>query len=200
MHIKDLFTVPAGKKVNERMLARVLASSICSILLCMVCFVGTTWAWFIAGVEDTGNVIRIGTPSATVTVNGASFTSGASLPGGAHVLEITHANAADAFDRKSTLYVTFSVDQAVKGWVTLNEENSYTASIEIAKNADCAVSWTVSWLEPDNARPITGAIDLRPTETEPVTEATEPTKAETEPVTETTVPAQSEPDSTEGQP
>ena len=53
MRLKDLFTVPTGEKVTERHLNRVLVSSICGLLLCMACLVGTTWAWF------TDSVIRL---------------------------------------------------------------------------------------------------------------------------------------------
>lgn len=59
MRIKDLFTVPEGEKVTEQVFHRVLISSICSILLCMTCLAGTTWAWFTVSIENTGNVIEI---------------------------------------------------------------------------------------------------------------------------------------------
>lgn len=59
MRIKDLFTVPEGEKVTEQVFRRVLISSICSILLCMACLAGTTWAWFTVSIENTDNVIEI---------------------------------------------------------------------------------------------------------------------------------------------
>ena len=68
MRIKELFTVPDGKKVTEKMMYKVLFSSICSILLCMACLVGTTWAWFTVSIENTGNEIQIATVTAKVTI------------------------------------------------------------------------------------------------------------------------------------
>lgn len=58
MQLKELFTVPAGEKITEQCLRRVLVSSICSILLCMTCLVTTTWAWFTVSIETT-EVIEI---------------------------------------------------------------------------------------------------------------------------------------------
>lgn len=59
MRLKDLFTVPEGQKVTEKYFHRVLISSICSILLCMSCLAGTTWAWFTVSIENQGNEIQI---------------------------------------------------------------------------------------------------------------------------------------------
>ena len=66
--LKYLFTVPEGEKITEAHLTRVLVSSICSILLCMSCLVSTTWAWFAVSVENTGNVITVGTYAINTTV------------------------------------------------------------------------------------------------------------------------------------
>ena len=70
--LKYLFTVPEGEKITEKHLTRVLVSSICSILLCMSCLVSTTWAWFAVSVENTGNVITVGSYSITTTVTSLS--------------------------------------------------------------------------------------------------------------------------------
>ncbi|MBO5953166.1 MAG: hypothetical protein J6Q53_03480 [Oscillospiraceae bacterium] len=68
MRIKELFAVPDGEKVTEKVLTRVLLSSICGILLCMACLAGTTWAWFTVSIENTGNVIQLATVEKTVTI------------------------------------------------------------------------------------------------------------------------------------
>lgn len=68
MHIKRLFTVSEGEKLTEKVFGRVLVSSICSILLCMTCLAGTTWAWFAVSIENQGNVIQIATVTAEVSV------------------------------------------------------------------------------------------------------------------------------------
>ena len=66
MHIKDLFAVPEGKNISEKMFGRVLLSSVCSILLCTACLVGTTWAWFTVEVKSAESSIVIGEPEAVV--------------------------------------------------------------------------------------------------------------------------------------
>ena len=60
MRLKDLFTVPAGEKVTEKHLSRVLVSSVCGLLLCMACLVGTTWAWFAVDLTNAGNDLHMG--------------------------------------------------------------------------------------------------------------------------------------------
>ena len=46
MPFQKLFTVNANEKITDKALRRVLIVSVCSILLCMSCLVGTTWAWY----------------------------------------------------------------------------------------------------------------------------------------------------------
>ena len=77
---------------------RLLVSSLCSILLCVCCLTGTTWALFAVSVENTGNVIAIGTPSVALTADGVEYSSGTYLSGGEHILKITHGSAADVFE------------------------------------------------------------------------------------------------------
>ena len=73
MKIKELFTVPEGQKVTEKVFRRVLISSICSILLCMSCLVSTTWAWFTVSIENQGNEIQIVDFEVSVTQNGVEI-------------------------------------------------------------------------------------------------------------------------------
>ena len=68
MRLKELFTVPEGVKITDKMFSKVLLSSIVSILLSMACLFGTTWAWFTVTVENTENVIQIATVATDVTV------------------------------------------------------------------------------------------------------------------------------------
>jgi len=104
MRLKDLLSVPAGKKVTEKQLYRVLISSVCSILLCMSCLAGTTWAWFTVSLENTENIIEIGKP--TVQVDTAAgevvFVSGETMPAGAYSLRVWNTNTADDFNKKAT--------------------------------------------------------------------------------------------------
>ena len=59
LKIAHLFTVPAGEKVTEKAFLRVLISSVCSMLLCMGCLFGTTWAWFTLEIDNPQNEIQI---------------------------------------------------------------------------------------------------------------------------------------------
>ena len=196
MRLKDLFTVPAGQKVTEKHLRRVLISSICSILLCMTCLVSTTWAWFAVSIENTGNVIQIGTPEVKLTVNGNHFESGNKLQVKENTILIKHANELDDLQKKSTLYVTFSVNNEVRGYVILDSSNGYESSITVKTDENYpSLSWTTSWFEPD-ASPLTGnAINLineEPDATDGTTESTETTAStETSAPTETTATTES---------
>ena len=180
------FAPKAMKKVTDQYLRHVLVTSICGILLCMSCLAGTTWAWFTVSIENTGNVIDIAEkPSdVIVTVDGSPLAvSPPNLSAGTNTLQIAHSSEADDVQQKSKLYVTFLVNEAVKGYVTLNAENNYAATVEIIAEEDCFVSWTVSWFAPDGADPLVGnTIDLR-TAAQP---AGEDTDSETDhPVDET---------------
>ena len=217
MKFRELFSIPAGKRITEKYLYRVLISSICSILLCMGCLAGTTWAWFAVSIENTENVIAIAShPEVVITVNGAEFASASDLDSGVHSVTVTHASEPDDVQQKSTLYVTFSLNEEVQGYVMLNLENSYTADIQINANQKCNLSWTVSWFEPDSAELVVdGLIELRdeektetavetgqPTEgeTEPTEATMQPTEGETEPAEETTQPTETEPTEATTQP
>lgn len=159
MQIRDLFTVPKGQKITERHLRRVLISSICSILLCMTCLVGSTWAWFTVSIENTGNRIGIGKPEVNLTVDGECLSAGISLAKGTHKIQIEHANEMDDLQKKSTLYVTLTVqsgDEVITGYVVLNEENQYGTELNVEANKDCVFNWEVSWFAPANATALTG--------------------------------------------
>ncbi len=66
MRLKEPFTVPTGQQVTEKYLHQALVSSICSILLCMACLVGTTWAWFTVTIK-TDETIWIADPTESTT-------------------------------------------------------------------------------------------------------------------------------------
>ena len=206
MKFRELFSVPEGKTITEKNLYRVLISSICSILLCMGCLAGTTWAWFAVSIENEENVIAVASnPEVVITVNDAGFESSSNLGSGTHIVRVTHASELDDVQQKSTLYVTFSLNEGVQGYVMLNHENGYTATINITTDQECVLSWTVSWFMPDNAEPVVdNLIELRSEETEPTEESTEPTEETTEsvetekdPTEETTEPTEAETDPTE---
>lgn len=174
----------------------------------MGCLAGTTWAWFTVSLENAENVIQIGTPTVKVTVRdvdaqaddgqataATEFSSGTGLVAGKHVITVLNAGDADDLDRKSTLYVAFSVGNEVIGRVVLNCENNYTANVQLVTDRESVLTWTASWFPPEGAKPLDGsAIDLRePVTTEPVTTesvTTEPVT--TEPSDVTSVPDESD--------
>lgn len=208
MRLKDLFSVPAGQKVTERHLRRVLASSICSILLCMSCLAGSTWAWFTVSIENRDNVIQIGKPEVIVTKGDEKLNSGDTLEHGNHTVWIKHGNEEDDLQKKSTLYVTLTIqvgNETKFVYVTLDHNNNYTTEVTVICNQDCTLSWEASWFAPDGAVKLEGDNTIVVTVEEPAEPPTEePTEAstETEPSTETGAPTEdtteeSEPTGTE---
>ncbi len=175
MRLKDLFTVPAGQKVTEKGLHRVLVSSICSILLCMTCLVSTTWAWFAVSVENTGNSIEIAAPSVVVktkdgdTVISPGNNDGSySLSSGDYTIGIypedASAEAKLPNDQKCAVYVAMTIqykktteENTTEGNTSKcyyfefdNREKKQSFQITVGSGVD-AVSFSVSWLKPPNA-------------------------------------------------
>lgn len=174
MGIKKLFTIPAGEKVTEKALRRVLISSICSILLCMTCLVSTTWAWFAVSIENTGIVIEIGTPEINLTVDDCQYDPATELSTGIHAVQFVHANEPDDLNRKSTLYVTLIIrysDGTVTMCTPLSQENEYKTEITIVSGQPCILTWDVSWFPPANAVALTDETNtvIIPEPTVPVT-------------------------------
>ena len=167
MRLKEWFTVPAEQKVTEKHLRRVLVSSIGSILLCMGCLVGTTWAWFAVSVENTGNEIRIHQPVVALTLDGAAADGGAlSLTAAHHVVKVHYTDGRpDVFGKNTTVYVAFSfrdVSDTVY-YVTLSpdSENQYQAvELTVQPDRDCTLSWQVLWAAPAGAMEVSGTIPV----------------------------------------
>ena len=158
MRIQDLFTIPEGKKATDKVFGRVLISSICSILLCMVCLASTTWAWFTVSLENEGNLINIGFPEVEITVDEKNFDSGDKLDDGDNNVVITHAGDVDDFQRKSTLYVTLTVAGTDPVCVMLDGQNDYEKelTIQIPAGEECQLSCVPTWFKPDNVQMLTG--------------------------------------------
>lgn len=56
------------QKMTEQQFLRILTSSVCGIVLCLVGLVSTTWAWYTMDITCTNNVIRVGCFDPVVTV------------------------------------------------------------------------------------------------------------------------------------
>lgn len=204
MRLKDLFTVPAGQKVTEKHLRRVLISSICSILLCMSCLVSTTWAWFAVSIENTGNVIQIGTPEVTVTVGSTPFTSGENLAAGEHEVIINRTVNQDDLQKKMECFVILTIQRNSETPAIYKIAVSESSLVTIKTNGDCVLSWEASWFAPASANEISNGIITVFAEntTDPSTEPTTApsSEAETEPSTEAATTPSTEPSTEETPP
>ena len=220
MKFRELFSVPEGKTITEKNLYRVLISSICSILLCMGCLAGTTWAWFAVSIENeenviqieepevTVNVVRIEDPAVTVAIDD-TFQSGNELVAGDYMLTITRSTNKDDLNQDMKFYASLIISY-------LDGEEDVTkiykivitdfVSTAININTDFKLRIEISWMEPANAEPVIDNLievnveeETEPTEesTEPTEETTQPTEAETKPTEETTQPTEAETDPTE---
>ena len=162
MRLKNLFTLPEGEKVTEKHLRRILTASICSILLCMTCLAGSTWAWFSVELHAQ-SVIQISEPEVKMTVNGADYEAQSSIPAGESKIQIQRLYGADDLGRYTTLYVTLLVNhsgETVIKTVAISEEG-----VEITVNSDqnYTLGWKVSWFPPDHSELLTDlTINLDP--------------------------------------
>ncbi len=66
--LKSVFYVPKHAKPTDENIRRLLVPSFLGILLCMVCLVGTTWAWFTASVQTQPQNIETANYDITVLV------------------------------------------------------------------------------------------------------------------------------------
>ena len=57
-----------NKKITNKYLGKVIATSVISIVLCMMCLASLTWAWFTFDVQSSGNTLRSAEFDATVYV------------------------------------------------------------------------------------------------------------------------------------
>lgn len=200
MRIKDLFTVPEGTKVTEKMFSRVLISSVCSILLCMVCLTATSWAWFTASVESTVNIqtapvtlkteVKLGTQTVDALANGSY-----SLVPGQYKLELT----LERENPKYTAYVlvSFHHTQMQDYFLEFPPDAGKTQAVTVAVGETAAtVNFRVTWIQPVSAIPAENGDTITLGQPESVSEettgsaeeTTTPTQ-ETDPI-ETTAPAE----------
>lgn len=168
MRIKELFTVPKGKKITEKIFSRVLISSVCSILLCMACLMGTTWAWFTVSIENEENEIQIATVIPKVEIkNGDALVSSSdgtnyALEEGTYQVKIQLKNDATGTDalnktQKNVIYVVMSVTQ---GSVSKHYHIPFSGAeeiqlpeLQIVGNA-AKIRFSVSWVMPASATPV----------------------------------------------
>lgn len=185
MRIKDWFTVPEGKSVTEKVFGRVLLSSVCSILLCMVCLASTTWAWFSVSLENTGNEIQIAAATVEVKVNDATVDADGGirdLPAGTHTVAVKLAS----YDGRNPVYVVLAVKSSASEGTENTELNYYWIQAEpeetkktLTTDKTADISYALSWVEPNGANPMVSVEveeatdDEQPPEEEELVEDTE---------------------------
>ena len=166
MSIKDFFTVPENEKISDRAFTRVLISSICGILLCMICLAGTTWAWFISNVEGPGSVMSIATISvdtsllqgeeAILAAEDGSYT----LPAGEYTLHVDVNN--NATTTVPWVYVLLSVTEGDTEshhyWAFDTSPDEATVAITV-DGAPVTLHLYTRWAQPE-AEPITDSLSL----------------------------------------
>lgn len=210
MKIAHLFTVPAGEKVTEKAFLRVLISSVCSMLLCMGCLFGTTWAWFTLEIDNPQNEIQIAKvefKELTLTRGGKKITKNATtgafdLTAGTYSLKMDVTNDAAAPKRPVYVVMTLRVDQTVKSFYfpLLSGEGTVEQEdlLELA-GGKATLSFALSWVIPASAENVPdatmkfGTAENSKQEKEPAKEETSTkeeaaTKEETPKATEETTP------------
>lgn len=162
MSIKEWFTIPKDQKITDKAFNRVLISSILSIVLCMLCLSGTTWAWFMVDVENTQNVIEIATITMEATVlqpNGiavprAADGSYALLADGTHTLQVQVET--NATDLQQTRYVLLSLTQSegTRQYAIAFENGQTQVTVPVEIHEVSIISFSVAWSVPNTAHPI----------------------------------------------
>ena len=154
MRISQLFTVPKDEKITEKSFSRVLISSVCSILLCMMCLAGTTWAWFAASVENTDNVIEIAYVSVDTTlkmgdvelapVDGTYYT-------GAGQYTLTLRPTTNATDSQRTVYVVMTVttDEGATTYYRAFAVGDDAATVALTLGKTAKVAFAAAWSQPE---------------------------------------------------
>lgn len=178
MHIKELFTVPEGLKVTEKVFSKVLLSSICSILLCMACLAGTTWAWFVVGIENSDNEIQLVTVSADVTVNregtqmGETADGSYSLEQGDYTVTVEMKNEAK---RPAFLVMTVTQNGTTRYYgISFAAETEDMAKKQLLiKGAPATVSFSTGWGMPVDAVPFDDSVVIDFLAPEPASAETE---------------------------
>ena len=181
-------------KMTEKQFFQALVSSVCCILLCMACFVGTTWAWFVASVENNENEVTVASWALETLVTDQATAAAVqpvegvyTLGQGSYTIDLRFTSNAkgDAFTSADTVYVLMQqtqngVTEKYCAQLTLPDGNTFRIDT-YAVYADTQVRFCFTRMDPGVTRmdSTTFAVQSQP-------EATEITAA-----TETTVPAAS---------
>ena len=184
------------KTATEIRFSRVLVSSVLGILLCMVCMISTTWAWFATDVHSEGNTIEIAmvTPMVALkkgdTVLSPGENDGYCLETGMYSVGIqleSNASLTDDLNRsRGNMYVVMAVCHdggADYYYFTFaGAETAQQGEIQVLSGT-AAVNFSVSWVRPASAVPVgedavvVGQLPPAPTETGVPAESVAETRA-----------------------
>ena len=192
--LKNLFSVPKGKKVTDADMKRVLVSSVCGILVCMTCLISSTWAWYTVSAETAPFAIEVADLKLTLTVNDAKLekTSLELAPAQATTVQVkfSPAQTADSLNVTAKRYIVMTVlaeqEQPVGTYYIACTGN--VTEVALVTDVACEVFFTPAWQIPLNGKEF-------PAESFKLVEA--PTEPTTTAPAETTVPATTEPKATE---
>lgn len=156
MQIKELFTIPDEQKVTEKAFCRVLISTICWTMLCMICLAGTTWAWFTASVENKENVIEIASATVHVSVNGQEIDQAYQTDSEAEY-EICVRLEHSGQDWKVPVYVLMYVTQQENSscyYFTFTNGGQLEQNLSLPIAGMTNLSFQVSWIAPAEAKSV----------------------------------------------
>lgn len=198
--LKNLFSVPKGKKVTEADMKRVLVSSVCGILLCMTCLISSTWAWYTVSMETAAFTIDVADAKLAIEVNGAQVdgTSVVLTPAVETVVDVTFtpAQTPDALNVTPQRYIIMTVidelEQPLGTYYVACKDD--VTQVKLLTDAACTVYFTPAWQIPPTGKQFPAeSFKLVEATTEPTTTA----PAETTVPAATTEPRPTEPKVTE---
>ncbi|MBQ8320493.1 MAG: hypothetical protein IJX81_06395 [Clostridia bacterium] len=141
-----------SNQLSERAFARLIALSLLSVLLCLVCLCTTTYAWFTGGVTAKNNTLIASTCSLTVSVKEegeaaatewSDFAEKEITLSGGKTYEVTLSIPVGS----ASGYIAFRVGEEVylSPFVSCKAGAERSATFKIAVNADTVACFTLRW-------------------------------------------------------
>lgn len=155
----SLFYVPKYEKVSDKSFSRIMLSSVFGILICGICLVGLTWAWFTGSVSSTANNIT----AAKFTVDISVTAEGTDTPltpteenGGYKYDELTAGEynvtvTADSSATATTGYCRVELDgnsniyHTVQLFTEINGENTHSVTFTVTVSQTSSLTISPQW-------------------------------------------------------
>lgn len=142
--MRNPFYVPEDTKVSEKQMRNALIATVCSVLLCMSCMVGSAWAWFTVDVELAAGQIAVGSFAPEILVDGNTMP--AELLAGTYTITV-NAAASETGGRAVLNLRAGESGSVITEWVERGESLSFT----LVLLEDTLVRTDVCWGIPVNA-------------------------------------------------